>query len=298
MNKILRYVADMLLTGAIAAVTVSCLKGSGFESSYQAHATLENYAELSGDNAYGEDKALFEIGYEFLVDDNISFFNKVDNTDNPTDYTGFALSRSTLEKSSSDGDDNGQTGEIGAEDTDTGGADAGEGTDDGSTGETAAYNRFTVNAESASSGSVFAVFYDNPNIEGRAEHVRFLASSYGTCTPVACMVNNTKEVADKIAEYNTTNDTQLEVKLTATGYLGGNETGDSSILLAGVRTDDETETTAYSIMDEWTVFDLSELGNIEYVEFGITVSASDAAIPAYFCIDDFIANVNISIAAE
>ena len=295
MNGIIKSTANLLLTVAAAAVAVSCLKSGGFNSSYQAMVTLEEFAETSSGAAYGEDKALFEIGYAFLVDNNITFSNSVDDKENPTDYTGFALSYSTLEKSSSDGsDENAESAESGSEtpeQEETAGGNDGAGADDG-------YNRFTVNAESASSGSVFAVFHNNPEISANGHHIQFISGNYGTCTPVGCVVNNTKQVADWIAEYNAANDVQVEVKLTATGYLSGAETESASILLAGVCKDEETETTGYSIMDKWTVFDLSELGNIEYIDFKITATPSIAAVPEYFCIDDFVANVNISIASE
>ena len=118
--------------------------------------------------------------------------------------------------------------------------------------------------------------------------------------------------------------------LTATGYLNGVETGSADILLAGPEgsidkdeesdestgsaeksgsadedgaeeetPEEETPASSGDIMNEWTRFDLSELGNIEYITFSLSFSdKSQTEIPEYFCMDNFVANVHILIPAE
>ena len=112
-------------------------------------------------------------------------------------------------------------------------------------------------------------------------------------------VQITQSVFDQIAAYNDKNSAQIEVRLTATGYLDGAETGTASILLAGEYEDEKTDTKAYVILDEWTAFDLSGLGNVDSIDFGITVPAgAESSVESYFCLDDFVANINIFIPGE
>lgn len=329
MNKIGRFVKVLLLTGAVASLSVSCLNGGSYEEKYQAYVTLEAFRYgLQNGTDFGEDDAVFEIGGAFMTDNNLAYYNAVNDRTNPTDYTGFAISLSVLEKEddtsgsaasaglgtrsgenengngageTSDDENQGDgTGEDGSG-ADEGGTGTGENEPGTGAGETEDVNPFTVNSDSASSGVVFAVFHDNPSLpmaEGN-RHIMFMQPYYGTCTPVSCMVNNTKRVADQIAAYNDKNSAQIEVRLTATGYLDGAETGTASILLAGEYEDEKTDTKAYVILDEWTAFDLSGLGNIDSIDFGITVPAgAESAVESYFCLDDFVANINIFIPGE
>ncbi len=267
----------------IAALSaVSCLKNGGFESTYQLVATFDGFSESWDENYYdgefyGDDKAYFEGAS--ITEDNFVFFNCMYDED-MKDFTGFGLSMAT------------------AKDEEYGG-------------------RFSVNADEASSGNVFALFHNNPEIKSdsgelQSDYHIFFATTEGTCAPVSCMVNNTKLVADRIAEYNAAHEVPVEVTLTATGYLNGAETGSAEILLAGpagsLDDDDEDDSESKSgqdsaetpdIMNKWTKFDLSKLGYIEYITFSLSFSdESQTEIPEYFCMDSFVANIHIAIEAE
>lgn len=287
----------VILLSAVSAV--SCLKGGGYESSCQLVATFDGFSEAWDKNYYngefyGDDKAFFEGA---ITENNLVIFNCLYEKD-MNDFSGFGLSLVTVKDE---------------------GYDA----------------RFSVNAETAYSGEVFALFHNNPEIKATSSGLQsdyhvFFATTQGTCTPVSCMVNNTKLVADGIAAYNAAHETPIEVTLTATGYLNGVETGSADILLAGPEgsidkdeesdestgsaeksgsadedgaeketPEEETPASSGDIMSEWTRFDLSELGNIEYITFSLSFSdKSQTEIPEYFCMDNFAANVHILIPAE
>ncbi|MBP5499645.1 MAG: DUF4465 domain-containing protein [Bacteroidales bacterium] len=68
--------------------------------------------------------------------------------------------------------------------------------------------------------------------------------------------------------------------ITATGYLDGVKVGTAEYYLAQNG----------KISDSWEIFDLSQIGTVDYVEF--TLSSSDNGewgmnTPAYFCLDNF-----------
>ena len=163
--------------------------------------------------------------------------------------------------------------------------------------------RFSVNAETAYSGEVFALFHNNPEIKATSSGLQsdyhvFFATTQGTCTPVSCMVNNTKQVAEGIAEYNGSHEQPLTVTLKATGYAGGAETGSAEIMLAGERDQEDASETSPrdTVVSTWTSFDLSKLGNVEYIDFSMTFSdETQTSVEKYFCMDDFWANIHISM---
>lgn len=238
------------------AMAISCLKNSGYESKYPAVVTFDNVVS-------GMDKdELFgedKIVFGSFAGYDLLFVGQTD--EEKTDFTGFSLSYATAK-------------------------------DDGYDG------LYSANADTASSYEVFALFHNSPEIKTENHHIVFGYAEYDacTCTPVACMVNNTKYVADRIAEYNSQHEEPIEMKLTATGYAGENETGKAEILLAGPSSETET---GDSIVSTWTPLELDELGNVDYIDFSITFSdESQTTIPEYFCMDDFMANVYIKIAAE
>ena len=107
------------------------------------------------------------------------------------------------------------------------------------------------------------------------------------------MVNNTKYVADRIAEYRETTG-QIEMKLTATGYSGGEATASAEIMLASnlKQVTDGRDSTMYT----WTKLDLSALGNVDYIDFTLSFSdGNQTTIPQAFCLDDFYANIHILV---
>lgn len=259
MKKRLAILALMSLSA------ISCLKGGGYESSYQASITFEQFSPAWDNSSYEG---------EFYGDDKVNYQNSVVVTDlgfnciydeDKDDYTGFALSMATAEDTGYEG-------------------------------------RYSANADGGSSGDVFLLFHNDPEIrpeESQVDpvpHVVFYGAYSGTCTPVSCMVNNTKMVADRIAEYNAAHEKGIEIKLKATGYASGTETGSAEVVLASPGAAKEGKD---SIMSKWSLMDLKKLGNVEYIHFSLSFSDTEQTeIPEYFCLDDFRADIHISIGAE
>ena len=283
-------IRNLLIIAAAAFAAVSCLKGTAYESNYTAVVDFEGFSDewdqrYHEGEFYGDDDAFFEG--TFYVD--VFEFNcEYDKSLN--DYSGFALSKAAPGDSRYEG----RFSYNYADDTEN--EDQGEDVtpEDGQTAETEAgddgdsqgpdidpYNR------------IFAVFHKAPGIDA-SRHVSFTMTEDGTCTPVSCLVNNTRLVAGKIAEYNASHpETPIEMTLIATGYAGGKETGSADILLAG-RVEQKD-----SIVSTWTAFDLQKLGNVEYIDFNIDFSDKEQnVIPEYFCLDRLVSKVHILIPAE
>lgn len=129
----------------------------------------------------------------------------------------------------------------------------------------------------------YLVFRDNPDEGMMPEHdIHFTALDYGMCQMAVCYVSNTVEVADAVAENFDKGD---RLTLKATGYLDGNKTGHAEIHLADFSAQKD------SIVTEWTPFDLSALGSVEYVDFDII--STNEAVPGYACIDFVCADISI-----
>ena len=129
----------------------------------------------------------------------------------------------------------------------------------------------------------YLVYYGNPDQDMMPEHdVEFLAADFGTCTAYQCFVNNTGYVAYKVAQTFEPGD---RLTLKATGYLAGAKTGEASITLADFSAQKD------SIVSKWTTFDLSKLGNFDYIDFDVISTKEE--VPAYFCLDYFVASVTI-----
>lgn len=131
----------------------------------------------------------------------------------------------------------------------------------------------------------YAVFYDNPEEGTMPEHdLEFGYKEIGTCTMTACYVNNTTEVARKVKEVFVDGD---KLVLTANGYkMDGIKTGTAEIVLA------EYSALKDTVMYNWTVFDLSKLGAVDFVDFNVTSTKPE--VPGYVCIDGILANISIS----
>ena len=118
MKKRLAILALMSLSA------ISCLKGGGYESSYQASITFEQFSQAWDNSSYGG---------EFYGDDKVNYQNSVVVTDlgfnciydeDKDDYTGFALSMATAEDTGYEG-------------------------------------RYSANADGGSSGDVFLLFHND-----------------------------------------------------------------------------------------------------------------------------------------
>lgn len=143
-------------------------------------------------------------------------------------------------------------------------------------------NDFRVNSGAGLAGSpTYAVFKYDPNAQNMPEHdVQFLNKQYGTCTMKGCYVNNTAEVVQAVRSVFEVGD---RLTLKATGYLDGAKTGDAEISLADYSAQKD------SVVVNWTAFDLSKLGTVEFVEFEIVSTKED--VPASFCMDNMISTI-------
>lgn len=134
----------------------------------------------------------------------------------------------------------------------------------------------------------YLVYYQNPDSAKMPEHdVVFLVQSNGACQAKLCFVNNTSYVAYKVAQVFEPGD---RLTLTATGYLKGTKTGDASIHLADFSAQKD------SIVCTWTAFDLTKLGSFDAIDFDLISTKEE--VPAYFCMDHFIASVTVGNSIE
>ena len=135
----------------------------------------------------------------------------------------------------------------------------------------------------ASGSSTYAVYYENPVESMRPKHdIEFGYKGLGTCTPLGCYVNNTTLVARKIKEHFKDGD---KLVLKAKGTSADGTIKETSIVLA------EYTQAKDSVMYNWTPFTLSNLGAVDYVDFEVVSTNPD--VPEYFCIDGYLASINI-----
>ena len=141
---------------------------------------------------------------------------------------------------------------------------------------------YRVNAP-ADSSRMYMVFVD-AGVEDMmpAHDMEFIADEYGTCKVIGCYVNVPLYVAAAAAKEFKDGDALV---LKATGYLDGKVTAEKSmdlITCANGKVD---------MLPKWTVFDLTALGDIRYVDFD--VQSSNPNVPEVFCMDNFGARVSI-----
>lgn len=123
----------------------------------------------------------------------------------------------------------------------------------------------------------YAVFHDNGNPSSMPEHdIDYLYRNNGTCTLNKCYVNNTTEVARKVRECFGDDDRMV---LKAKGYSADGTVKEAEIVLA------QKDTVIYN----WTLFELSSLGTVDYVDFEITTTRPE--VPKSVCID----NIDVSV---
>lgn len=129
----------------------------------------------------------------------------------------------------------------------------------------------------------YAVFYNNPVESMMYPHdIEFGYKDAGAFSPYSCYVNNTTYVARKIKENFVDGD---KLVLKAIGQRHDGTKAETSIVLA------EYTEAKDSVMYNWTVFDLSALGTVDFVDFEL--NSTNPSVPAYFCIDGFLAGVQI-----
>lgn len=129
----------------------------------------------------------------------------------------------------------------------------------------------------------YAVYYENPDSTKMPEYdVEFTASEIAVCKMGFCYVNNTRYVAYKVSQHFEDGD---RLTLQATGYLNGIETAKTSMFLADFSAQKD------SIVSTWTFFDLNKLGTVDKVDFEVLSTKKE--VPAYFCMDNFVASITI-----
>ena len=241
----------LLLFFVMALCLASCLK-SNFSSSYNLQVTFEYTNESTYTNQFSKDSIA-------VIDDYALGFSWIDPTlvfgqksSGGQFYGGFIMSYLK-------GEANGLL-----------------------TKEANANDRYRVFAPTGCcSSKTYAVFCDNPNAAMMpTEHVSFSYKSLGTCQTSGCYVNNTTLVARKVQEFFQDGD---KLVLKAKGFLKDSPTGEASVVLA------EYTEAKDSIVYTWTPFDLSALGSVDKVEF--KVESTNANVPQYACIDDFVAGI-------
>lgn len=241
-----------ILLSAVVLVAVSCLDSGSYSQSYTADITFEytsdSYAQHFRDSMY-----FLEEGVGFLYANYPLMFAQK-NLDKVF-QGGFMMSYLKGEKD----------GTLTRPET-----------------ENDAYRAFSPTG--AEGSMTYAVFYQNPAEPMMPEHdMEFGFKEVGSCSMLACYVNNTTLVARKIKEHFTVGD---RLVLKAKGYRHDGTVGQAEILLA------EYTEAEDSVMYNWTVFDLSELGAVDYVDFEI--DSSNPEVPGYFCIDGVLAAISIS----
>ena len=143
---------------------------------------------------------------------------------------------------------------------------------------------FRVHAAAGATGSkTYAVFYDNPSEAMMPQYdIEFGYKDNGSCMPFGCYVNNTTLVARKVREHFQDGD-KLMLKAKGTKFDGS--VSEVSIVLA------EYTEAKDSVMYNWTSFDLSKLGVVNFVDF--EVESTNPQVPGYFCLDGYLASISV-----
>lgn len=141
----------------------------------------------------------------------------------------------------------------------------------------------------ASKSKGFSVFFQNEDSSVMSkEDMVFLSSEVGEHTMSYCMIANTAltvaNVMDPASQYHFEKGKDY-LKLTATGYNNGAKTGSAEYFLVDFRGE------ADSLLKGWKKFDITKLGDIDYVDFELESSVT--GLPKYFCIDNIFTNVHI-----
>ena len=239
----------------------SCLKDGEFSRTYPVEATFEypglDYAEEFGeDSIYFNDSHGYGFGWDYFT-----FTHKVDTV--KKSFLGGML-LSYLKGCEFD-----PTDSLSMAQTDS---------------MTFANDVYRLNSSLMFLGSkTYVVYYENPEASMMPEFdFEFMATEVGSCLLGQCYVNNTRYVAYKVNHCFEDGD---RLTLKATGYLKGAKTGDFSIYLADFSAQKD------SVVSCWTMFDLSKLGQVDQVDFEVISTKKE--VPAYFCMDNFIASVTV-----
>lgn len=273
----------VLACASLLCVLTSCLKDTGTEANY----TLVDNGNYSNASDFFENGATVFIFPEpeegdesaFVSQNTIVYFSK---SSSGTLFGGFALSRQEWTAPEPDDSDDPES--------------------DGSETETVtAPEPCSVYGKSVGTPNTFFYFRQTQTMP---EHdMAFAASNVGTCTPAGVMVCNSAPTVRKIRGENVSEDVfnlNGDYILTATGYLNGQKTGSATFLLAGKGKSKvpatEENPQRDSIVTSWSPFDLSKLGQIDYIDFDLSFSNSeDERLLDYtdVCLDNFTASIHL-----
>ena len=133
--------------------------------------------------------------------------------------------------------------------------------------------------------NTYLVYEKNPDASKMpAQGFLFMMASYGTCSMVGCLVNNTVALAESAVQ-------QLElgekVLFRATGYKDGTKTASAEIVLV------EKMSPKDSVMSNWTQFKLDALKEVDRIDFDLVIPEG-RDIPATVCMDNLTGLVTIS----
>jgi hypothetical protein len=252
----------ILLFAAIALSMVSCLTKGAYSQSYTADITFE-YQDQVYKNEFGKDSVYVcpkEEDQGFLYLQFPLFFGQRQAGGKLAG--GFVMSYLTGEK------DGLLEKEPSANDEFR--VHAAMGSPDGKAG--------------AAGSKTYAVFYDNPQESMMPKYdIEFGYKNNGSCSPFACYVNNTTLVARKVREHFQDGD-RLVLKAKGTKLDGS--VSEASIVLAEYTESKDT------VMYNWTIFDLSKLGAVDFVDFEVV--STNPQVPGYFCLDGYFASISIS----
>ncbi len=250
----------------MAIMAVSCLKGGDFEQSRTIQASFE-YSDLDPERDFGKDSLYIGTGVFPWLD---LFFHTALTETEPYEFLGGHMLSMAYDST--------MTNDLS--------------------------RKFKFNSafkpplknSQVGVNKVFAVFYDNPNQAEMPENdITFANAKFGSCNLQGCFIINTTQVVNYVIN-NFKDDDYL--KLTAIGYEGVDadgkkleplkETGRAEIFLAKYSTSEEIKD---SVITNWTVFDLTKLGDIDFVDFSL--ESNHQEIPLYFCYDLFTANIHL-----
>ncbi len=249
----------------LAIMVLSCMKPGKFEQSRTIQATFEYY-DLNYEEAFGADSLYFENGYLPWMD--LVFHTSMTEAEPRVFLGGHALS---MAHDSTITDDPTKVFKFNS-----------------------AFKPPLANKE-VGINRTFVVYYDNPNQEQMPKYdITFENWKYGTCNVRGCFVMNTTQVVNYVVNNFVDDD---YIKLTAIGLTSqdsdelGNlkETGRAEIFLAKYSSSEEVRD---SVLTNWTVFDLSDLGDVDCVNFELESNRQE--VPPYFCYDLFTANIFLS----
>lgn len=280
----------ILILASVPLIVTSCMKGTNYEGSFYFTDTgiYNNSSEIFKDGATvylfpapsdGSRESVFAVG------NTLAYFSCSTSS---SLMGGFALSKQEWEKP--------ETGSEEGDDTEGGTADESSATITETPGEYCVYGK---SKESSKTPSAPFFYFRQTNI--MPEHdMLFIPFESGTCTLIGMYVCNSASTVRAIRGENVDENVfnlNGDYTLTATGYLDGKVTGTATFLLAGKGKSKVTEggVVKDSLVTEWSAFDLSKLGSVDYIDFDLALSDPADNLPyTDFCMDNFTAQIHIS----